>query len=97
MWEIQLGSVGRGYRRCYALEETNRETHRWGCDTRYYLQVSPDSYLPAISLILTKNNVPSRHPDDLYKNGIQRDSFLPAIKLLKERMIVTDLNSHTGE
>lgn len=39
----------------------------------------------------------SRHPDELYKNGIQRDSFIPAIDLLKNRLLVTDLNSHTGK
>ncbi|KAJ1679558.1 ATPase, partial [Spiromyces aspiralis] len=27
----------------------------------------------------------NRHPDELYQNGIQRDSFIPCIKLLKER------------
>ncbi|KAF9077018.1 ATPase [Rhodocollybia butyracea] len=37
----------------------------------------------------------SRHPDDLYKNGIQRSSFIPAIELLKERFAVTDLDSGT--
>jgi protein AFG1 len=38
----------------------------------------------------------SRHPDDLYKNGIQRTSFLPAIDLLKSQFDVTDLDSGTG-
>ena len=37
----------------------------------------------------------SRHPDDLYKNGIQRSSFIPAIDLLKSRFDVTDLDSGT--
>ncbi|KAI0278645.1 AFG1-like ATPase-domain-containing protein [Russula aff. rugulosa BPL654] len=41
--------------------------------------------------ILTSN----RHPDDLYKNGIQRTSFLPAIDLLKTQFDVTDLDSGT--
>ncbi|KAG5220661.1 AFG1 ATPase-domain-containing protein [Salix suchowensis] len=38
----------------------------------------------------------SRHPDDLYKNGIQRSSFVPAIELIKSQIEVTDLNSGTG-
>ncbi len=38
----------------------------------------------------------SRHPDQLYKNGIQRASFLPAIDLLKSQFDVTDLDSGTG-
>lgn len=37
----------------------------------------------------------SRHPDDLYKNGIQRSSFLPAIDLLNSNLKVTDLDSGT--
>jgi len=37
----------------------------------------------------------NRHPDDLYKNGIQRSSFIPAIELLKSRFDVTDLDSGT--
>lgn len=41
--------------------------------------------------VLTSN----RHPDDLYKNGIQRISFLPAIDLLKTQFDVTDLDSGT--
>lgn len=39
----------------------------------------------------------SRHPDELYKNGIQRSSFVPCIELLKGRFEVTDLDSGTGE
>jgi peroxisome-assembly ATPase len=38
----------------------------------------------------------SRHPDDLYKNGIQRSSFIPCIELIKSRFDVTDLDSGTG-
>lgn len=37
----------------------------------------------------------SRHPDELYKNGIQRVSFLPCIDLIKSHFLVTDLNSGT--
>lgn len=41
--------------------------------------------------VMTSN----RHPDELYKNGIQRSSFIPAIELLKSQFEVTDLNSGT--
>lgn len=41
--------------------------------------------------VITSN----RHPDDLYKNGIQRSSFIPTIELLKSRFEVTDLDSGT--
>ncbi|KZT60730.1 hypothetical protein CALCODRAFT_464994 [Calocera cornea HHB12733] len=44
-----------------------------------------------VVFVMTSN----RHPDDLYKNGIQRESFVPCINLIKERLIVTDLNSGT--
>lgn len=39
----------------------------------------------------------SRHPDDLYQNGLQRELFIPAIDLIKERFNVVDLDSGTGE
>ncbi|KAI6783438.1 ATPase [Emericellopsis cladophorae] len=44
-----------------------------------------------IVMVTTSN----RHPDDLYKNGIQRESFIPAIKLLKDRLHVINLDSTT--
>ncbi|KAJ5096171.1 hypothetical protein NUU61_005527 [Penicillium alfredii] len=42
-----------------------------------------------VVLITTSN----RHPDDLYKNGIQRESFIPCIKLLQTALQVINLNS----
>ncbi|KAM3448099.1 hypothetical protein MY3296_008101 [Beauveria thailandica] len=44
-----------------------------------------------IVMVTTSN----RHPDELYKNGIQRESFIPAIKLLKTRLHVINLDSPT--
>ncbi|PYI12045.1 ATPase [Aspergillus sclerotiicarbonarius CBS 121057] len=43
-------------------------------------------------LLVTTSN---RHPDDLYKNGIQRESFIPCIKLLQTALDVINLNSPT--
>lgn len=42
-----------------------------------------------VVLVTTSN----RHPDDLYKNGIQRSSFIPCINLLKTRLRVLNLDS----
>lgn len=44
-----------------------------------------------VVLVTTSN----RHPDDLYKNGIQRASFIPCINLLKTRLRVLNLDSMT--
>lgn len=44
------------------------------------------------TVIVTTSN---RHPDELYKNGIQRESFIPCINLLKKRLTVLNLDSST--
>lgn len=44
-----------------------------------------------VVLVTTSN----RHPDELYKNGIQRESFIPCINLLKTALDVINLNSPT--
>ncbi|PNS20365.1 hypothetical protein CAC42_5815 [Sphaceloma murrayae] len=44
-----------------------------------------------VVLVTTSN----RHPTDLYKNGVQRDSFIPCIQLLLSRLRVLNLDSTT--
>jgi protein AFG1 len=44
-----------------------------------------------VVLVTTSN----RHPDDLYRNGIQRESFIPCIHLLNNRLHVINLDSPT--
>jgi protein AFG1 len=44
-----------------------------------------------VVMVTTSN----RHPDELYKNGIQREHFIPCIKLLKTALKVLNLNSAT--
>jgi predicted ATPase len=44
-----------------------------------------------VVLVTTSN----RHPKDLYKNGIQRESFIPCINLLQTRLRVLNLDSDT--
>ncbi|EME44045.1 hypothetical protein DOTSEDRAFT_71749 [Dothistroma septosporum NZE10] len=44
------------------------------------------------TVLVTTSN---RHPDELYKNGIQRESFIPCIRLVKDRLRVLNLDSTT--
>ncbi|GAB1211018.1 hypothetical protein ATERTT37_000129 [Aspergillus terreus] len=44
-----------------------------------------------VVLVTTSN----RHPDELYKNGIQREHFIPCINLLKTALDVINLDSPT--
>ncbi len=42
-----------------------------------------------VTLIITSNT----HPDDLYKDGLQRTSFLPAIELIKKHLDILNIDS----
>ncbi|KAI5118026.1 hypothetical protein M0805_004891 [Coniferiporia weirii] len=44
-----------------------------------------------VVFVMTSN----RHPDELYKNGIQRSSFIPCIELLKSQLDIINLDSET--
>ncbi|KAK3719275.1 ATPase [Vermiconidia calcicola] len=44
------------------------------------------------TILVTTSN---RHPQDLYKNGIQRESFVPCINLLLEQLRILNLDSTT--
>lgn len=48
-------------------------------------------FAAGVTVVTTSN----RPPDDLYKNGLNRQLFLPFIDILKERMTVHDLVSPT--
>lgn len=44
-----------------------------------------------VVLVTTSN----QHPDDLYKDGLQRSQFLPAIELLKQRLDIVQVEGNT--
>lgn len=45
-------------------------------------------FLNGVTMVVTSN----RHPDDLYKDGLQRDRFLPFIEMFKTYMDVVQLS-----
>ncbi len=48
-------------------------------------------FAAGVTVVTTSN----RHPDDLYKNGLNRQLFLPFISMLKERLVIHELASKT--
>jgi protein AFG1 len=44
------------------------------------------------TVLITTSN---RHPRDLYKNGIQRESFIPCINILQDQLKILNLDSTT--
>lgn len=89
----QLIGQGDGYRHGHDPAAAARTPHGLWRGLRHDLQVSP-------TILVSKRrkaDTPSRHPDELYLNGIQRQSFMPAIELIKDKFEVVDLDSPTGK
>ena len=66
--------------------------------TRHYISSLKSNLPKTISSVLCVPIFPGthnacRHPDDLYKGGLQRELFLPFIKRLKEETEVHDMAS----
>ena len=51
-----------------------------------------EAHFAAGVVVVTTSN---RLPDDLYKNGINREVFVPFIELIKQRMVIHELASPT--
>lgn len=84
--------IGNGYRLGYDIASAiGASDGLWG-GVHNDIKVSFRLYICGIKLTWF-----SRHPDELYLNGIQRQSFIPAIELIKHRFGVVDLNSPTGK
>lgn len=49
-----------------------------------------ESFLDEGIFFITTSN---REPDELYKNGLQREKFLPAIEIIKKRLVSVPLDS----
>ncbi len=49
-----------------------------------------EAFIDRNIIFITTSNA---HPDDLYKNGLQRSRFLPAIALIKRHMDIIELSS----
>ncbi|PVU91368.1 hypothetical protein BB561_004435 [Smittium simulii] len=60
-------------------------------DAMLLRQLLTELFKKNVVIICTSN----RHPDDLYKNGLQRESFLSTIELLKDNCIVQSLDTGT--
>ena len=85
-WCLWRGICPKGLR--LAVSGRNADHRYCRCDDRGAV-VRADAGGRASAIVTTSNRV----PDDLYKDGLNRNLFLPFIALLKERLDVVELTS----
>lgn len=100
-------TTGDGYCRCHDSAATHGGVACAWRGLRHDFKVSLLSVESPIEIrlwdkhykngVLTARHAHSRAPDDLYKNGIQRDQFMPCIDLIKSSFTVHCLDSDIGQ
>ncbi|SDG08153.1 cell division protein ZapE [Thalassobaculum litoreum DSM 18839] len=83
-----------------AAQEIARDAHLLCFDEMEVRDIADAMILSRLFTALFERGVivvatSNRHPDELYKNGLQRERFLPFIELVKARLDIVDLGEGT--
>jgi cell division protein ZapE len=82
----------------YVADEISKEAKVLCFDEMQINDIADAMIIGRLFEALMENNVviiatSNRHPDELYKNGLQRDRFVPFIEMFKRQMNIVELKS----